>query len=895
MPLPLRPEVEAAFAASLELPDAEQLAFLRREYPNNPALWTEVEDLLNRYRIAGSFLEPGNRALVSRIQEWVYPPLPEALGHYRIHRLLGEGSMGAVYEAEQEQPRRKVALKMIKPGLAGPELLRRFELESEALGRLHHPGIAQIYEAGTADNGFGPQPYFAMEFIRGEPLAAYAESHQLDSRQRLEIMAKICESVHHAHQRGIIHRDLKPGNIIVEESGQPKILDFGVARVTDSDAYPTRQTDAGRLVGTLAYMSPEQVLAEPAELDIRSDVYALGVILFELLARRLPYQLTPQLHDAARIIREEEPAQLGSIDRAYRGDIETIAARALEKDKVRRYSSAADLGADIQRYLNDEPIIARRPTATYHLWKFARRNRVLVSGIAAVFVVLIAGIVSSTWEAARARRAEQTAVSERDRAAAARQAATQERDRALNAERVAVSETERARLAEAQAVRERNRAISEKNRADTESATAEAINEFLQNDLLAQAGASAQSRPDTRPDPDLKVRTALDRAAARIAGKFERRPAVEAALRRTIGTAYQDLGLYAEAQAQYERALELRRRVFRDDHTETAGIMNDLADLYRGQGKYTLAEPLLSKALEVRRRVLGPEHPDTLLVMSNLAYVFWEEGKYSLAEPLYLKALEAQRRVLGDEHPSTLITTSSLAVLYRNEGKRAQAEPLFTQVMEANTRVLGPEHPETLTSINNLGVVYWDQGKFREAEPLYTKVLEARRRVLGEEHPATLNSMNNLAALYRTERRYGEAEELATKVLDVRRRVLGGEHRETLNSVSNLARLYYEQQKYEQAEPLFTEALEVRRRVLGEEHPDTLNSMNSLARLYEDQGEYEKAEPLFSKALEARRRVLGPQHPDTLETAARLSQLYLNQGKQEQAERLLREAGHNVR
>jgi non-specific serine/threonine protein kinase/serine/threonine-protein kinase len=576
MRLPLRPEVEAAFAASLELPDAEQLAFLRREYPNNPALWTEVEALLNEYRIAGSFLEPGNRALVSRIEEWVHAPLPKALGHYRIQRLLGEGSMGAVYEAEQEQPRRTVALKVIKPGLAGPDLLRRFELESEALGRLHHPGIAQIYEAGTADNGFGPQPYFAMEFIRGEPLAAYAQSHRLDPRQRLEIMAKICESVHHAHQRGIIHRDLKPGNIIVEESGQPKILDFGVARVTDSDAYATRQTDAGRLVGTLAYMSPEQVLAEPAELDIRTDVYALGVILFELLAGRLPYRLTPQLYEAARIIREEEPARLGSIDRTYRGDIETIAAMALEKVKVRRYSSAADLGADIQRYLNDEPIVARRPTATYHLWKFARRNRVLVSGIAAVFVVLIAGIVSSTWEAARALRAEQIAVSERDRAAAARQAATQERDRALNAERVAVSETERATLAEAQAVRERNGALSEKNRADSESATAKAINEFLQNDLLAQAGASAQARPDTKPDPDLKVRTALDRAAARIAGKFEIRPVVEAALRRTIGTAYQDLGLYAEAQAQYERALGLRRRVFGDDHTETAGIMNDL-------------------------------------------------------------------------------------------------------------------------------------------------------------------------------------------------------------------------------------------------------------------------------------------------------------------------------
>src|SRR5262245_20596627 len=304
------------------------------------------------------------------------------VGGYTITRLIGEGGMGAVYEAEQDQPRRTVALKVIKAGFASPELLRRFAQESQALGRLQHPGIAQIYDAGTADTGYGPQPYFAMEFIRGETLIEYVRKHRLNTNQRLEIMAKVCDAVHHAHQRGLIHRDLKPGNILVDETGQPKILDFGVARVTDSDAQATMQTDVGQLVGTLAYMSPEQVLADPLELDTRSDVYALGVILYELLAGQLPYVISKKIHEVLHTIREEDPSRLSSINRSFRGDIETIAAKALEKDKARRYASAAELASDIERYLKDEPIAAQPPTTLYQVQKFTRRHKALVSGIA---------------------------------------------------------------------------------------------------------------------------------------------------------------------------------------------------------------------------------------------------------------------------------------------------------------------------------------------------------------------------------------------------------------------------------------------------------------------------------------------------------------------------------
>src|SRR4030095_10412797 len=401
------------------------------------------------------------------------------VGLYKLTRLIGEGGMGAVYEAEQDQPRRTGAPKVLKAGLASPELLRRFAQESQALGRLQHPGIAQIYDAGTADTGYGPQPYFAMEFIRGETLRDYAAKHHLNARQRLEIVVKVCDAVHHAHQRGLIHRDLKPANILVDENGQPKILDFGVARVTDSDAQATMQTDVGQLVGTLAYMSPEQVLADPLELDTRSDVYALGVILYELLAGRLPYNISKKLHEALQTIKEEDPSKLSSIDRSYRGDIETIVAKALEKDKGRRYTSAAELAADIAHHLKDEPIVAQPPSTRYQLEKFAKRHKALVIGLAAVVVALLTGGVFTTWQWLRASRAETAALQDRDRATAAERTATVARDEALTAKGVAVA-------AENQAKLDRDKALQKKEGADTESATAKAVTEFLQKNLFEQ-------------------------------------------------------------------------------------------------------------------------------------------------------------------------------------------------------------------------------------------------------------------------------------------------------------------------------------------------------------------------------------------------------------------------
>ncbi len=342
--------------------------------------------------------------------------LPDQIGHYTIIRLLGEGGMGTVYQARQENPDRLVALKVIKITQLSEEMLRRFGKEAQVLGRLQHPGIAQVFEAGVAKNPQGHDvPYFAMEFIQGVPLTDYCGKHSLGTPARLELLARICDAVYHAHQKGVIHRDLKPGNILVDETGQPKILDFGVARATDSDIHATLETDIGQLIGTVPYMSPEQVSGDPGDLDTRSDVYAMGVIAYELLAGRLPLDLQKKMiHEAARIIREEEPERLSSINRTLRGDIETIVAKALEKDKTRRYHSAEALGSDIRRYLRNETITARPASTWYQLQKFSRRNTGLVCGLAAALVFLVAGLIFTV-------RSRNQAVDARIQAVAARE------------------------------------------------------------------------------------------------------------------------------------------------------------------------------------------------------------------------------------------------------------------------------------------------------------------------------------------------------------------------------------------------------------------------------------------------------------------------------------------
>jgi predicted Ser/Thr protein kinase len=409
-------EIELVYLEASVLAIVDRESFLDRACAGQASLRTEVESLLQADLVRGDFLDAAPSHLAADLLR-KQTEGPETIGPYRILGLLGEGGMGTVYRAEQHSPHRIVALKVIRAGMTNTQFLRRFELESEALGRLQHPGIAQIYDAGTADEGSGSQPYFAMEFIEGRPLMAYGVEHSLDARARLELMAKICDAVSHAHQRGILHRDLKPGNVLVDGSGQPKILDFGVARMIDSDSQATRQTDLGQLIGTLDYMSPEQTLGDPFDLDVRSDIYSLGVILYELLAGKLPYQTKRRsLPEVVRIIREHDPEPLSTIDRGYRCDIEIIVEKALEKDKDRRYASAAELAGDIRRHLADEPIVARPATASYRAGKFIRRYRTGVAVSCLVFLLILGFGIGMGILAARNARERDIAKTERARA-----------------------------------------------------------------------------------------------------------------------------------------------------------------------------------------------------------------------------------------------------------------------------------------------------------------------------------------------------------------------------------------------------------------------------------------------------------------------------------------------
>jgi tetratricopeptide (TPR) repeat protein/predicted Ser/Thr protein kinase len=558
--------------------------------------------------------------------------IPARVGRYSILRVLGEGGMGTVYEAEQEQPKRTVALKVIRVGYLSPQLLRRFEHESQMLGRLQHPGIAQVHEAGTVEDERGnPVPFFAMEFIRGVPLTAYATQKNLGTRERLDLIARICDAVYHAHQKGVIHRDLKPGNIVVDESGQPKILDFGVARATDSDIQQTTlQTGVGQLVGTVPYMSPEQVSGNPDELDTRSDVYALGVIAYELLAGRLPYDLARKMiHEAVRVIREEEPTRLSSINRTLRGDVETIVAKALEKDKVRRYQSAEALASDIRRYLKDEPIAARPASTWYQLAKFSKRNKPLVGGMVVSFVILLTGMAGTAWQARVAeKRADELQQVSDFQANMLRQVDPTQAGKLLTADVLAMFEEAIVKAG-----------VPEGERAGQ-------VEAFTGQWKRVNATDAARELID---------RAILKPAVDAIEKQFADQPVVDAALRQALADRYRDLGLYDAARPLQERALATRRRVLGEAHPQTLNSINQMGVLLDSQGKLDEAEPYYREALEKERRVLGEEHPVTLTSINNMGFLMQAQGKLSEAEPYFREALEKRRRLSGEEHPEIIV------------------------------------------------------------------------------------------------------------------------------------------------------------------------------------------------------------------------------------------------
>lgn len=756
--------------------------------------------------------------------------VPQQIGGYRILDVLGVGGMGVVYRAEQAHPQRVVALKVIRAGYTTPEFIRRFQFEAEVLARLTHPGIAQIYDAGAvAVEGSGgagvEQPFFALELVRGRPLTAYAREQRLDARACVELIARVCDAVQHAHQNGVIHRDLKPANILVDDDGQAKILDFGVARIADAThASLTLATKPGQIVGTLGYMSPEQVQGTAADVDTRTDVFALGALLYELVAGQPPLPLAGKsLPEAARMIVDDEPTALRRVSSRIAPELDAIVAKALEKDKSRRYASAGALADDLRRYLADLPITAHPASRFYQLRKFARRNRALVVGVLATVAALAAGIVGTATQAVQATHA-------RERAETAAVIAEQQR-----------------------------------GEAQRQSALANAINEFLNEDVLAQA------RPD-QLGREATIRAALDVAADRVETRFQESPDVAASVHFALGNTYYGLGEYALANTQLQRALALQLQSVGPDHPDTLRTRSRLGLVCMHTARYDEAEEHLTKAVAGRAQLYGDDDWQVLATLNHLALLYLRQDRLVDAERTLLRILEFNARRQGADSETALTARANLAGLYQRLERYDEGEALYQRVLEVDRVRLGPDAPGTLSVAQSLGALYVRAQRYADAEPILRDTLERQRRILGGEHPRTLSTLNSLALVYKGLERYDAAEDLFYETLLRKERMLGPDNPNTLNTLAGLVRLYLVQERYAEAEPLAERVVEARRRVQPGQAA-TAGAFGLLAEVYLHEGRLAEAETLACECFDGLMAARGPEHSDTQAAATLVDQI----------------------
>ena len=761
------------YITALEKQDpAERAAFLEDACQANPVLRRRVEALLVAHEAS---------ALVSAGFDTVDPgpddqgaPLPSLpgtrIGPYLLIQKIGEGGMGSVYLAQQDHPvRREVALKLIKLGMDSRQVVARFDSERQALALMDHPNIARVLDAGTSESG---RPYFVMELVRGVPITEYCDQNQMPAAERLRLFVDVCHAIQHAHHKGIIHRDLKPSNVMVTAvDGVPivKVIDFGVAKATDQKLTErTVFTAIGQMIGTPAYMSPEQADVSGIDIDTRSDVYSLGVLLYELLTGTTPLEFR-MLREAGfaeiqRLIRAQEPprpsARLSSLGdsattlagnrgteprrlaQMLAGDLDWIVMKALAKDRDLRYDTPGNFAADIDRYLRGDAILARPPSSIYRLKRFAQRNRVAVLTTAAVAMSLVIGTAVAAWQAVLATQAQHDALI----------SARAERDA---------------------------KEIAQKREAETR-----AVLEFVENRVFAAAGPKSQ---DGGMGYDVKLADAIKSGLKFVETSFPNQPLIEARLRMSMGQSFLRLGDAPTAADQYQRARDLYTQELGPDHLDVIAAVTGLSNAMAMLGRDEVALTLDREALALRVARLGRDHPDTLMSMNNVATSLYQLRRPAEALPIFEEVLALRQVVLGPHHLDTFRSMTGVAACNAALGRPEIGAKLHEQALALMRIHLGPDHSYTLKSMHNLANVYYSMGRFPEALALFQESFAARKAKLGPDHPDTLVSMNNLANTYSALGRHAQALELNERTLALMTAKLGPEHPNTLMNMSNLA------------------------------------------------------------------------------------------------------------